>query len=165
MQSTGHTVAQELQDVQLSLLITLRYRVSFFRSGSRVRKYSVMEIVIGSLLPVRICAIPPITFAVAKSYRPHGSPAGKIVHFGGPVAGFPASGKNTDCRKNPVETCPRQEMPLGSPAYDGFFCDSNRKALHCRLRFRSVLTFDSLSVEASKWRGQSDERNSPGTLI
>jgi hypothetical protein len=46
MQSTGHTDAHELQDVQLSLLITLRYRVSFFRSAFRVRKYSVIEIVI-----------------------------------------------------------------------------------------------------------------------
>lgn len=50
MQSTGHTDAQELQDVQLSLLMTLIYRVSFFRSALRVRKYSVIEIVIAGAL-------------------------------------------------------------------------------------------------------------------
>src|SRR5690606_21897733 len=46
MQSTGQTVAQDWQLVQESLLMTLRYRVSFFRSSLRVAKYSVTDMVI-----------------------------------------------------------------------------------------------------------------------
>jgi hypothetical protein len=45
MQSTGQTVAQDMQLVQLSLLMTLMYRVSFLRSSLRVWKYSSTEMV------------------------------------------------------------------------------------------------------------------------
>ncbi len=45
MQSTGQTVAQDWQLVHESLLMTLMYRVSFFRSSLRVWKYSVTRMV------------------------------------------------------------------------------------------------------------------------
>lgn len=54
MQSTGQTDAHELHDVQLSLLITFRYRVSFFRSAFRVRKYSVIEMVMIGVLWINV---------------------------------------------------------------------------------------------------------------